>query len=95
MPGAQTPSDRGGSSYREAAIPPARPHEMTMRLNLEIDLDKLAGDPTREVGRILRYWGGSMTAELLEPGVALDLYDSTYAHAVGTLTVEDATGPAA
>lgn len=60
-----------------------------MRLKLDIDLDKLAGEPATEVGRILRYWGGNMSEELLEPGFAQDLYDSTYTEPVGTLTLED------
>lgn len=67
---------------------PDAPRE-TMRLSLEIDLDKLSGDPVREVGRMLRYWGSNMNGKLLEPGVARDLYDSTYAEAVGKLTVDD------
>jgi len=60
-----------------------------MRLRLEIDLDKLAGERAKELGRILRYWGSNMADEYLEPGFAQDLYDSTYAEPVGQLTVQD------
>jgi hypothetical protein len=61
-----------------------------MKFVLEVDLDAgaLAGeDRAAELGRILRYWGGSMTQVPLEPGARQDLRDSTYAP-VGEWRVE-------
>ncbi|MGY1822500.1 hypothetical protein [Geodermatophilus sp. SYSU D00079] len=63
-----------------------------MRFILEVDLDAgaLAGDDrAAELGRILRYWGGSMGQVTLEPGARQDLYDSAYTP-VGTWRVEEA-----
>jgi hypothetical protein len=62
-----------------------------MRFVLEVDLDAgaLAGeDRGAELGRILRYWGGSMKEIELVPGARQDLYDSGYA-AVGSWRVEE------
>jgi hypothetical protein len=62
-----------------------------MRFVLEVDLDAgaLGGeDRAAELGRILRYWGGSMKQVELTPGARQDLYDSNYA-AVGSWRVED------
>jgi hypothetical protein len=50
-----------------------------MKFTLEIDLDALTGNTEEEVGRILRYWGGSMKQLELAEGDAQDLYDSAYA----------------
>ena len=61
-----------------------------MRFVLEVDLDAgaLAGqERAAELGRILRYWGGSMTQVALEPGAWQDLMDSGYAP-VGEWRVE-------
>ena len=61
-----------------------------MRFVLEVDLDAgaLAGeDRARELGRILRYWGGTMTDVPLEPGPRQDLYDSGYVP-VGSWRIE-------
>jgi hypothetical protein len=63
-----------------------------VRFILEVDLDAgaLAGDDrAAELGRILRYWGGSMKQVALEPGARQDLYDSAYT-AVGAWRVEEA-----
>ena len=62
-----------------------------MRFVLEVDLDAGAlatGDRGAELGRILRYWGGSMKEVPLVPGSAQDLYDSGYT-AVGSWRVEE------
>ena len=62
-----------------------------MRFVLEVDLTAgaLAGeDRAAELGRILRYWGGSMKQVELSPGARQDLYDSTYV-AVGSWRIED------
>jgi hypothetical protein len=61
-----------------------------MRFVLEVDLESGAlsgaarGD---ELGRILRYWGGSMNQVELAPGVRQEIYDSDYAP-VGVWWVE-------
>ena len=52
-----------------------------MRFVLEVDLDvgALAGeDRAAELGRILRYWGGSMKQVELAAGARQGLYDSGY-----------------
>jgi hypothetical protein len=52
-----------------------------MRFVLEVDLDAgaLGGDHRgEELGRILRYWGGSMKQVPLEPGARQELHDSGY-----------------
>lgn len=59
-----------------------------MRFTVEIDLDHVTEDRAEEVGRILRYWGGHVTDELLTPGTEHGLTDSTHA-TVGTLSVTD------
>jgi hypothetical protein len=62
-----------------------------MRFVLEVDLDAgaLAGDDrAAELGRILRYWGGSMKQVPLEAGSRQELSDSNYA-IVGEWRVED------
>jgi hypothetical protein len=61
-----------------------------MRFVLEVDLDAgaVAGNAAAELGRILRYWGGSMKQVTLAPGVRQDIYDSGYAP-VGSWRVED------
>jgi hypothetical protein len=62
-----------------------------MRFVLEVDLDAgaLAGDKrAEELGRILRYWGGSMKHVTLALGGRQDLFDSDYA-VVGSWRIED------
>jgi hypothetical protein len=62
-----------------------------MRFVLEVDLDAgaLAGEHrAAELGRILRYWGGSMKQVPLAVGEHQDLYDSDYAP-VGSWRIED------
>ena len=62
-----------------------------MRFVLDVDLDagRLAGeDRAAELGRILRYWGGSMKQVTLDAGARQDLYDSDYAP-VGSWRVLD------
>jgi hypothetical protein len=63
-----------------------------MRSVLEVDLDAGAvaeGDRAAELGRILRYWGGSVKQVSLEAGARQDLYDSGYTR-VGSWRVEEA-----
>jgi hypothetical protein len=45
---------------------------------LEVDMDRLEGDAGKELGRILRYWGGAMTQVELVAGAGQALYDSGY-----------------
>ena len=62
-----------------------------MRFVLEVDLDAgaLTGEArAAELGRILRYWGGSMKQVPLEPGSRQDLSDSDYL-VVGEWRIED------
>ena len=54
-----------------------------MRFILEVDLAQAAGEPAKELGRILRYWGSNLTDELLAPGAAQDIYDSAYTRVGG------------
>jgi hypothetical protein len=41
-------------------------------------MDRLEGDAGKELGRILRYWGGAMTQVELGAGSTQALYDSGY-----------------
>ena len=61
-----------------------------MRFVLEVDLDAgvVAGNAGEELGRILRYWGGSMKHVALTPGTRQEVYDSGYTP-VGVWRVED------
>ena len=62
-----------------------------MRFVLEVDLDAgaLGGERrAEELGRILRYWGGSMKQVTLDAGTRQDLYDSDYT-LVGSWRVGD------
>ena len=55
---------------------------------MTIDLDRVAGDPTDEAGRILRYWGGNLKyVDLTNDGEQHELSDSRYT-VVGMLRVE-------
>ena len=53
-----------------------------MKFILEVDMDRIEGDAGKELGRILRYWGGAMTQVELGAGASQALYDSGY-HEVG------------
>jgi len=61
-----------------------------VKLSLEIDLDELTGDVGDEVGRILRYWGGS--AKQLDWTTAFEypVSDSEYKQ-VGSLRLAEAS----
>jgi hypothetical protein len=61
-----------------------------MRFVLEVDMDGFGDDAGKELGRILRYWGGAMTQVELVDGAAQAIYDSEYRE-VGrwTVTAED------
>jgi hypothetical protein len=62
-----------------------------MRFVLEVDLDAgaMPGEKrAEELGRILRYWGGSMKQVALDAGAHQDLYDSGYTR-VGEWRIEE------
>ncbi|RIQ20420.1 hypothetical protein [Jiangella rhizosphaerae] len=48
-----------------------------MKFVLEVELDE-AGDAGKELGRILRYWGGNLHHYELTPGDGSAIYDSGY-----------------
>ncbi|MFD4570881.1 hypothetical protein ACFWNK_06730 [Streptomyces sp. NPDC058417] len=51
-----------------------------MKFVLEVALDEGASaeDRARELGRVLRYWGGNLGHYALEPGDGSEVYDSGY-----------------
>lgn len=59
-----------------------------MKFLLEVDVDDAASaeDATRELGRILRYWAGSLKYYALEPGVGEAVLDSGHRE-VGRWTI--------
>lgn len=50
-----------------------------MKFTLEVDLEKVAGDPVQELERILRYWGGNMRHYDIAEPVTTEVSDSEYA----------------
>ncbi|MUL42488.1 hypothetical protein FZ103_15115 [Streptomonospora sp. PA3] len=61
-----------------------------MKFVLEVDMgeDAFGGNAAKELGRILRYWGGNLGYYDLKPGDAADVYDSAY-NDVGRWSVVD------
>jgi hypothetical protein len=57
-----------------------------MRFVLEVDMDGFDDNAGKELGRILRYWGGAMTQVELTDGATQAIYDSEYRE-VGRWTV--------
>ncbi|TDC55209.1 hypothetical protein E1281_13665 [Actinomadura sp. KC345] len=51
-----------------------------MKFILEVDMSEgvVSDDAARELGRILRYWGGNLHHYALKPGDGSDIYDSGY-----------------
>jgi hypothetical protein len=66
-----------------------------MKFVLEVDFGRMPADAEmgKELGRILRYWGGAAKDLELEPGQGQVIYDSAYRE-VGRWTITDATDPA-
>ncbi|TVL91591.1 hypothetical protein [Streptomyces sp. SAJ15] len=64
-----------------------------MRFLLEVEIDDAAaeGEAARELGRILRYWGGNLHHYALRPGDGSAVYDSAYRE-VGRWSVAAAAG---
>ena len=60
-----------------------------MKFTLEVDMDRLEGDAGKELGRILRYWGGAMNQVELEAGANQALYDSGYREVGRWIITED------
>jgi hypothetical protein len=77
-----TPVPPGGSTARD---------NRAVKFILEVDLDTWPddGEAGRELGRILRYWGGAAPNLDLRPGQGFALYDSANRE-VGRWTVTDA-----
>lgn len=48
-----------------------------MKFVLEVSLDGM-DDAAKELGRVLRYWGGNLHHYELKPGDASAVYDSSY-----------------
>ncbi|TWV38570.1 hypothetical protein FRZ03_24410 [Streptomyces misionensis] len=51
---------------------------MKFVLEVTVDEDAPASERAAELGRILRYWGGSLHHYPLEPGDGSAVYDSGY-----------------
>lgn len=49
-----------------------------IRFHLEIDLSAVAGDPGKELSRVLRYWAGNMKHYDLRQPATETVYDSQY-----------------
>jgi len=49
-----------------------------IRFRLDVDLSAVAGDPTEELSRVLRYWAGNMKHYDLDQPVTETVYDSEY-----------------
>jgi len=45
---------------------------------LEVDMDRFVGDADKELGRILRFWGGNMHHYDLKPGDGSVVNNSEY-----------------
>ncbi|MFF8382424.1 hypothetical protein [Streptomyces kanasensis] len=51
---------------------------MKFLLEVTVDEGKSAEDRARELGRVLRYWGGNLHHYALEPGDGSPVHDSDY-----------------
>lgn len=49
-----------------------------MKFILEVELGDFGDDVGKELGRILRYWGGAMRQVELTDGTSQAIYDSAY-----------------
>ncbi|MFC8709585.1 hypothetical protein ACFUCQ_06535 [Streptomyces sp. NPDC057197] len=64
-----------------------------MQFLLEVTMDPAQPpeERARELGRILRYWGGNLHHYALEPGDGSAVHDSSYRE-VGRWSITEATG---
>jgi hypothetical protein len=75
---------------------PASDHDLQgdepVKFLLEVDMSDTwsDGDAARELGRILRYWGGNLHHFRLVPGDGSAVYDSDH-HEVGRWSISEAT----
>lgn len=60
-----------------------------MKFILEVDMAQFERDAGKELGRILRYWGGAMDKVEFTEGTGQQIYDSEYKH-VGHWIVTEA-----
>jgi hypothetical protein len=60
-----------------------------MKFILEVDLARFERDAGKELGRILRYWGGAMDKVELADGANQQIYDSDYRHVGHWLITEE------
>ena len=49
-----------------------------VKFTLEVDITTFGEDSAKELGRILRYWGGNLQHYALVPGDGSVIYDSAY-----------------
>ncbi len=61
---------------------------------LEVELGESDGNAAQELGRILRYWGGSLNDIPLVPGTGFPVYDSAYRE-VGRWRIVPSDAPSA
>lgn len=54
-----------------------------MKFVLQIDIEKIEGDPVTELGRALRYWGGAIKQLDLTAEQRQDIMDSSYKEPIG------------
>ena len=66
-----------------------------MRFILEVDMGKdgFGGNAEKELGRVLRYWGGQLNYFKLVPGDGATIMDSSYTE-VGSWRIEAEPGDA-
>lgn len=60
-----------------------------MKFILEVDMAQFESNAGKELGRILRYWGGAMDKVELTDGANMQIYDSEYRHVGHWLITDD------
>lgn len=63
-----------------------------MRFRLEVDLDKVSGEPVAELTRILRYWGGNVKHYPMEVGSGESVWTATTEVGRWEITADEAKG---
>ncbi|MGP6175098.1 hypothetical protein [Corynebacterium sp. A21] len=54
-----------------------------MKFTLDIDLNKITGDPSEEISRALRYWAGNLKHYDLGQQAKESIYDSAFTEVGG------------